>query len=191
MFPQAFTTGMSELAKGVSEGSIDPATAKKSMSDLLKLITPADEPPPLPADSDITTMEASMGDSPDEMKVMEQAIKSPRKIIKFLAGRLEFFKTREQVRKLAEEKQKVTDARIAKANAKFTSNPHATLAITGVFREQLANAKDDTEVDRLIEDRYTIFNTREQVAGVTIETPISAPAGNNLTIEQQVAKAFG
>lgn len=197
MFPEAFNVGMKELGDGIASGSIDIATAKKKMGDLLKLIDPGtgDKTTPMPEATDVVVdaVENEMEGMPEdeqEMKVMEACSKSKKKAIRFLASRLDAYRVREQAEKVAKEKEKITIARIDRAKKKF--GDRADTLITGVFREQLASVANEADADKLIDDRFAVFNVRETTAsGTRFEEPISAPTGQSDEVKQVVAKMFG
>jgi hypothetical protein len=170
MFPEAFKMGIQELTAKIGDGSIDVAAAKKKMNDLFKLIAPEEAA----AEAEMVVAEEAYDTAKEEekpVKAMESANRSKYKWIRHLANRVDTFVVREQAEKQMKEKEQKTLARVKKAEEKFGDNKNL---ITATFREQLAGAKDDAEVDLLIADRLSVFNVRETTAsGTRFEEPAS------------------
>ena len=149
MFDQTITTGTQEIADAVKNGTIDKGGAVKAFKNLLKLLGETD------SEQENADKFDSAPDGEKEVRAMEGASRSKYPHVKFLALKLDEYKVREQAEKKKAERDRLTAERVEKAKSKLPEE-----AITLLFREQLAGAKDDATVDALIEDRAK-FQLRE------------------------------
>lgn len=191
MFPEAFKTGLAELAAAITGESIDLKGAQQKLKTLFALVAPEEKP----ADAVEMTAEAEFDSAPEAekpVKAMESATKSRFKWVRSLANALDTYKVREQQEKEIKAREQATTARVQKAEVAFGANKGAL--ITATFREQLAAAKDEKEVESLISDRLSVFNTREQIGSTITAPPTSAgntPANGVNDIGTYVANLFG
>ena len=190
MFPEAFKTGLSELAAAITAETIDLKGAQQKLKTLFALVAPDEAKVVAEVEKDIAAEESynSAPETEKPMKAMESASKSRFGFVRYLANQLDAYRVREAQEKEIKAREQAVIARVQKAEIAFGVNK-GTL-ITATFREQLAAAKDEKEVDSLITDRLSVFNVREQVTKT--ETPISAPAGSGGdNIAAEVARLFG
>ena len=188
MLPEAFKTGVGELANAITSGSMELADAKKKMSALWKLLEPNGETTTEPNAEETAEAEyVSVEESKKSEKALALAGKSKRAWIRNLANQVETINIREQERVKATERQQTITVRENKAKTKFGTDSDKLLTVA--FKEQLANAKDDSEVDSLINDRLSVFNIRENKN--TNNTPISSPNAQAKDISVVVNELFG
>jgi hypothetical protein len=160
MFDATITTAFQEVADGVKNQTLGPAEAIAAVKKILKLLGDNGGENKPAEDVEAKASEEVMSVQESDKKIiaaLDLAAKSKYKYVGLLATQLDGYRLRERQEKEKAEKEAVTNKRVTAAKEKLKDES----LITAVFREQLANAKDDTEVNALIEDRAK-FSLREQ-----------------------------
>lgn len=175
-FDATITTAFAEIAEAVKSGSVDKAGAINAVKNIMKLLGDGETKEPDP-EAEADKAFESTSEETKEIKAMEGASKSKYKYVRFLAGIADKFKLKEQQQIKEQQQKELLDKRVAKAKEKISED-----LITMVFREQLASAKDDTEVDKLIEDRsqFTLRERKDNPPASTGQTNTGVPTEQQL-----------